>query len=128
MGLSRGAASCDFVDTSRVVTARINEHLGTLGATHRARCHTASADEFIEGAEGPFDIVFVDPPFSLGLAENTCTLLARANLVRDQGLVYLETDAATPLPTLPGNWTVHRDKVAGDVAYRLFRVAARGSH
>ncbi|MCL0229036.1 16S rRNA (guanine(966)-N(2))-methyltransferase RsmD, partial [Klebsiella pneumoniae] len=30
------------------------------------------------------------------------------------------------LPTVPANWSLHREKVAGQVAYRLYQREAQG--
>jgi len=120
--LSRGAAHCDFVDTSRTVTDRVAGYLESLDARDRGTCHTCTAQRFLETAAGPFDIVFIDPPFRLELARATCDVLAGRALVRDGSLVYLESDAHHPGPETPAGWQLYRDKVAGGVAYRLYRV------
>jgi 16S rRNA (guanine966-N2)-methyltransferase len=120
--LSRGAAHCDFVDASPVATSRVGEHLATLHGTDRGRCHTCAARQFLKGATAPYDIVFIDPPFGLDLVADTCVALAEGNLLREQGLVYVESGADSPPPPVPPNWRLHRDKVAGAVAYRLYRV------
>lgn len=124
--LSRGAEHCDFVDRSRAVIERVTEHLETLGARDRADCHQAAALEFLERAHTPYDIVFIDPPFSLDLAADVVAALSRGQLLRDAALVYIESGAGSPPPDVPGDWRLHRDKVAGAVAYRLFLVGGRG--
>ncbi len=123
--LSRGAAHCDFVDTSREVVQQLAAHLQILGAESRGRPDRTSALEFIESASTPWDIVFVDPPFGLGLAEPCCSLLQSRDLLSDGALVYVETGNAEAAPQLPANWDCHREKVAGGVAYRLYIVTAK---
>jgi 16S rRNA (guanine966-N2)-methyltransferase len=118
--LSRGALSCDFVDTSTAALGQIEHHLQTLHAATGARCHAMPAMTFLENAREPYDVVFVDPPFNRGLVVPVCSQLDILSLVVAQGLVYIETSAADPAPTMPGQWRLHRDKVAGEVAYRLF--------
>lgn len=122
--LSRGAAHCDFVDQSREVITRLKGHLDTLGAPDRGHCHRSTAEQFLEQATGPFDIVFVDPPFSLELTAPVLDALVRCQLLHDQALVYVESGANSPLPGVPDNWHLHRDKVAGAVAYRLYRAGS----
>jgi len=119
--LSRGAAHCDFVDTSRAATARVAGYLDALGARDRGRCHTGTAQDFLAHTTRAFDLVFIDPPFALEIAQDICNALAAGRLVREGGLVYVETDARAPAPQAPAGWHLHRDKVAGGVAYRLFR-------
>ncbi len=124
--LSRGAAHCDFVDPSPEVIAKVAGHLDNLGARDRGHCHRESAEEFLAHATGPFDIVFVDPPFSLGLTERTLNDMASRRLLRDGALVYVESAADGSPPAVPAGWHLHRDKVAGAVSYRLYRAGGSG--
>lgn len=119
--LSRGAAHCDFVDTSAQALRQLRGHLDTLGAGDISSCHLCSALDFLSTATGPWDIVFVDPPFGCELVESSCALLARPGLLAQHALVYVETGNREQ-SCLPDGWTLHRDKQAGDVRYRLFVV------
>lgn len=120
--LSRGARHCDFVDTSQAALAQIGSHLTTLGATGIGQCHPSSALQFLQATNEPYDLVFIDPPFSRELVNPTCTVLAERNLLVAGGLAYVEYAASEPPPTTPPGWSLHRDKTAGDVTYRLFIV------
>jgi 16S rRNA (guanine966-N2)-methyltransferase len=119
--LSRGAASCDFVDTSAVALGQIAQHLETLQAELQGHCHALSALGFLEMTTDPYDIVFLDPPFGAGLVDPACALLAARGLVADGAMIYVETSAHEPLADLPANWLAHREKLAGEVSYRLYR-------
>ena len=118
--LSRGAAHCDFVDTNGAALAQITEHLRTLGADHAGTCHRVSAQQFLQQAALPYDIIFIDPPFKLQMVESVCASLADSRLLTSTGLVYVETAATEAPPTFPSNWNLRREKVAGGVTYRLF--------
>jgi 16S rRNA (guanine966-N2)-methyltransferase len=120
--LSRGAASCDFVDASSAATSQIAAHLDTLGALERGHCHTLSAQSFLTGAQRSYDLVFIDPPFGSALVEPSCALLAAGGLVAPGARVYIEMGTNEPAPLVPADWTLLRDKTAGGVAYRLFVV------
>ena len=121
--LSRGAAYCDFVDTSRTALDQIRSHLTVLDATGRAGCHRETAAAFLQHAGPlPWDIAFIDPPFGENLVAPTCALLARRNLLAANALVYIESGTGEGVPALPDDWSLHREKTAGGVAYRLFVV------
>ena len=119
--LSRGAARCSFVDSHEGSIAAIREHLATL-ACDRAECHRRDAIELLQGggADTGFDLVFLDPPFQAGLLEPAASALEGNAWLADKALVYIESGTREPEPTLPANWTLHRDKSAGEVRYRLF--------
>jgi 16S rRNA (guanine966-N2)-methyltransferase len=119
--LSRGAGHCDFVDTSHAAIAQIKNHLKLLGAHDEGKCHPVAAQQFVQRARGPYDIVFIDPPFGLQLVTPISAALAQACLLADDALIYVETAANEPVPELPSGWSVHREKVSGGVAYRLFK-------
>lgn len=118
--LSRGAAHCDFVDTNGVALAQIAGHLRTLGADHSGSCHRITAQQFLQQAAQPYDIVFIDPPFKLQMVESVCASLADSRLLTSTALVYVETAAPEAALTFPSGWSVHREKIAGGVSYRLF--------
>jgi 16S rRNA (guanine966-N2)-methyltransferase len=69
-----------------------------------------------------YDIVFIDPPFMQQLVGPICEALAKKQLLSNDALVYVETGAMEPPPEVPLDWNLHREKVAGGVAYRLFSV------
>ena len=124
--LSRGAAQCDFVDSSRIAQTAIAEHLKRFEAVEQGHCHPGPAQQFLKTATQPYDIVFIDPPFKLPLVEPTCNALAQRHLLSDGALVYIESKAKSPPPRMPTGWHLHRDKVSGGVAYRLFKVERAG--
>lgn len=69
----------------------------------------------------PYDIVFIDPPFRQGLLEQTISLLQTNNWLADNTQIYIETEKELQLPQLPEHWQLHREKVAGQVCYRLYQ-------
>ena len=122
--LSRGADHCDFVDTSAAAIEQIEAHLGTLDASQRGGCHRMPADRFLKSTSAAWDLVFVDPPFGMDLVNPTLMLLEEENLLHDEARIYVETAPQDPAPQVPAHWSLHREKKAGGVIYRLF--TARG--
>jgi 16S rRNA (guanine966-N2)-methyltransferase len=125
--LSRGAAHCDFVDCSSAAVAQVRDHLKLLSAYDKAGCHPVSAMDFLRTTSTAYDIVFIDPPFKLHLVEPVCAALSQYHLLQEHALVYVEMEATQPAPHTPPDWTLHREKHAGRVTYRLFRVGAPGN-
>ncbi len=71
---------------------------------------------------GPFDIVFIDPPFGADLVGPCCEDLHRYGLLADDAFVYVETAARESSPATPPAWDLFREKRAGGVVSRLFTV------
>jgi hypothetical protein len=70
-------------------------------------------------------VVFVDPPFRKGLLEETLALLEQTAGWR-MTRCYVESEVENGLPPVPAHWDLHREKVAGQVAYRLYQRQAQG--
>lgn len=118
--LSRGAGHCDFVETNDAALVQIAAHLRTLGADHSGTCHRITAQQFLQQATLPYDIVFIDPPFKLQMVEAVCAVAADSRLLTSNALIYVEMAATESSPTFPSGWHLHREKMAGGVTYRLF--------
>jgi 16S rRNA (guanine966-N2)-methyltransferase len=118
--LSRGAAHCDFVERDHKAAAALNDHLDSLGARQRGRVYSEDAAQFLSGENGPYDIVFLDPPFAIDQLTQTCDALLASTALTDQTLVYVE-HSARQSPTLPAVWSQLRAKRSGEVMYTLQR-------
>ncbi|MBL0939805.1 MAG: 16S rRNA (guanine(966)-N(2))-methyltransferase RsmD [Gemmatimonadaceae bacterium] len=68
--LSRGAATCDFVEQSLKVLRVIEGNLTALGGHAGAQVHRDEAVRFVQGlSAGAYDVAFADPPYASGIAE-----------------------------------------------------------
>jgi 16S rRNA (guanine966-N2)-methyltransferase len=114
--LSRGARHCTFVETSSAAIEGINAHLSLLNAVDRGRVINTNA---LSWRDDPFDIVFVDPPFSENLAIDSLRHLINNQLLTDSALVYLEVASTASLEDLPPALSIIRDKQSGAVRYLL---------
>ena len=94
--LSRGAATCDFVETARPVLAVLQSNIALLNAGDTAIIHRTSAEQFVSTlAENAFDVAFADPPY------NTETALKLAETwlrVPFAGVLCIEHSASVHLP------------------------------
>jgi 16S rRNA (guanine966-N2)-methyltransferase len=124
--LSRGAGDVVFVEQDPEVARYLQATLeGLACAEGRVVCEDALA--FLKHPAGPFDVVFLDPPFAAGYLPAVLERLARPGWLEPGAHVYLEAPAADGPPALPAGWTLHRSKRAGEVGYHLARLpAARG--
>jgi 16S rRNA (guanine966-N2)-methyltransferase len=118
--LSRGAARVAFVDESRLVTQQLQEHLHTLQCTDGVVINMSALDYLQRGSGVEhYDVIFLDPPFNLGLVKKCIRLLEEKAWLRANTFIYLETESDLKDLALPNDWEVLREKVAGQVTYRL---------
>jgi 16S rRNA (guanine966-N2)-methyltransferase len=90
--LSRGAASCLFLDTDPAARAALMTNIeacSAQGITRVWKRDAACLDPMPATANGPFDLVFVDPPYGKGLDVAALAGLAKGWLALD-GLIMLE--------------------------------------
>lgn len=102
--LSRGAASADLVErgpAAAAVVAKNAERVSRACDGAPARAHRAAVATYLARAAGPFDLVFIDPPYDLAdgdLAEALAllrpTLSAGALVVVERGKRSAEPDWA----------------------------------
>lgn len=71
----------------------------------------------------PYDIVFIDPPYTSDWAVKTLRKLAAESLVHRDSLVYVESAEALDPKSLPPGWDLYRAKTAGQVRYHLVSCA-----
>lgn len=79
-----------------------------------------NALSWLAGDGQPFDVVFLDPPFRKGLLAETVLLLEQRGWLADEARIYVEAEAESAAADVPASWQLHREKVAGQVAYRLY--------
>lgn len=118
--LSRGAGLSVMIELDARVASCLRENLNLLKAGGGAVEQMDSLARLRQGyGEQPFDVVFIDPPFSLNLWQESINGLESGNWLAESASIYIESGLDTPYQ-VPANWVLHRDKRAGKVSYRLY--------
>lgn len=98
--LSRGASRAVAVDAAQGATRVISENARTLGL--KLDVVNAKAETYLlTAAQGPFDVVFIDPPYNLPEENLSRVLEALVEHLADDGLVVVERTKRSPEPTWP---------------------------
>lgn len=118
--LSRGAKSVQFVELNRQAAQKIEQNLALL-KTEDGQLLNGDALKFIQTNQQEFEIIMLDPPFHKGIAQQACDLLTDASWLKTGTLIYLEMEQNSELE-LPESWQLLKDKKAGQLLYRLYRV------
>lgn len=121
--LSRGAGRAVFFERDGTQVRMIEADLARL---HQAGGQVRCVDT-MHALTGPapemFDIAFVDPPFDLAVWKQVAGLLDANGWLAPGAWVYVEAGVADAVDA-PARWRIHRQREAGAVRGRLFRVAA----
>jgi 16S rRNA (guanine966-N2)-methyltransferase len=125
--LSRGAAHATFVERSAQAVKALRKNIAATGFDDRAEVIVANVLSFVEqSVEGPYDVVFCDPPFAdVALLEATLAhpRLARA-LAPDAHVIARVLKKHQP--RLPGAARVMRVKEIGEETLVFLRYDGGG--
>jgi 16S rRNA (guanine966-N2)-methyltransferase len=125
--LSRGAASCTWVDQHREAARLIRENIEKLDGAEtplasRVRCQEVAQWLRSPAPAGPYDIVLADPPYQEDRAWLTrllaelpaCGALAKRALLVFEGHKHLD-------PVEQPHWTLLRDRTYGLTRLHIYR-------
>ncbi len=117
--LSRYASKVTLLELDKGAANQLKANLQLLGASNGEVVQTNCLNYLKQPGQG-FDVVFVDPPFRKDLVNPTCELLENNQWLTDDALVYIERESELTELDLPGNWSLLKEKIAGQVVYQLY--------
>ena len=116
--VSRGAASLDLVEKSPRAAAIVERNAAkvakSLGRDAAIRVHRSAVSAFLGAPRGPYDLVFLDPPYDLPEGELTHALALLTSSLGPGATVVIERAGRSPMPTLPDGLAHERHKKYGD--------------
>lgn len=118
--LSRGAGSALALDLNPAAVTSLRGHLATLRCDNGQVLQSDALAYLQNQPATPFDLVFLDPPFSQDLLLPACTLLEERGWLADDAWVYTESEQVPSSLGMPANWRLHREQKAGQVHYALW--------
>jgi len=127
--LSRGAARVVFVERHRPTAQRLEKLLAEWGLSERGevwpRDFLAAAKQL--AAQGPFDLIFLDPPYSQGLATPALAKTAEYKLLAPEGLIILR-HVKTEEPSIPAGLRRFDRRRYGDGRVDFFNREKKDDH
>jgi 16S rRNA (guanine966-N2)-methyltransferase len=114
--LSRGAASCAFVEQDSAAIAAIKANAAKLGVAPDIRQHAAERATIA----APLDLVLIDPPYGTGLGQRALSHLAHRGGLAPGALASIET-ASREVVTVPG-FAIETERVFGKARITLLRL------
>ncbi len=121
--LSRGAKCVQFVEASRTVAAALHQNIETLGVPqNKALVAIQDARSYLAAAPSkPFDIVFLDPPFTGDLLHQVISLINTSAWLAEDAIIYVEYAKKTAPIQVPLSWRLHREGKTSQIRYSLYR-------
>ena len=121
--LSRGAASCCFIEHDRFMMAILEKNIITCALTAKVECLVLDALKGLQllARQGKkFDIVFFDPPYLSNLYVFVSDELASLSLLSEDVLLVAECSSRIPLAERFGRLVKYDRRVYGDSALEFF--------
>lgn len=125
--ISRGASSLLCIEKDKQAANQLKTNCGVLNAD--TQIQVLQGDFFAKAQQltGPFDLVFVDPPFHKNMASKTVQSLFEQGLVTTDSIVYLEQEASSDFNIATSEFAERfeliKEKKAGQVLAQLFRIS-----
>lgn len=119
--LSRGAAHCTFIEPHVKQATQLKQNLLKLQASN-ALVLNKTAEAALPALKQAFDLVFLDPPYSLNLWEQLAELVQPH--LNANAKIYVEADRPLGQLKLPADWQLSKQTRAGQVHAGLYIRAA----
>lgn len=121
--LSRGAASCVFVDRRADTVKLVRENLKLTELSDRARVVAGDSMEYLSTQREKFDLIFLDPPYEAGLLESALAQIARFDILTPHGIIAAEAPSDKTLPALAAPYRSSRTYRYGKIGLTIYRRA-----
>ena len=118
--LSRGAARVTFVEDGIKGRALIRQNVEKMRAQGQIDLYRRDATRMGPNRGAPFDLVFLDPPYGLGLGEKALASALEGGWIAPGAMVVWEE--AAPVPPVPGLAPFDQRRY-GDTVVTLLRAA-----
>lgn len=124
--ISRGAARADLVEkaprAASVVERNAAKVRKAIARDAEITVHRTSVLAYLHVTRGPFDVVFIDPPYDMPEDELTTVLELLIPSLAPGATVVVERASRSAEPTLPAGLFADRSKRYGDTALWWSRV------
>jgi len=119
--LSRGAASCTFVDNAKDSLLITKTNLEATHLDSSAVVVSADSIDFLTKTDKKFDIIFIDPPYESDLYEKSLFKIKENRLLTGSGFIVLEYDTETTPPFDFCGFEIFKEKKYGRVKILLMK-------
>ncbi|TKD52174.1 16S rRNA (guanine(966)-N(2))-methyltransferase RsmD [Sphingomonas baiyangensis] len=116
--LSRGAASCVFVEQDRAALDALRANIARLGVNADIRAQSVLA---LGPAPAPLDLILLDPPYGTGAAIVALERLGRLGWIAPATWISIETGAREPVAVK--GFAIDAERVHGKARLTLLRMA-----
>lgn len=114
--ISRGAEKCTFVEHNKKTFDILKENVYDLGFGQSVEYYNQdafAAVQKISVLNKKYDIVFLDPPYSMGLVEKSIQMIYKLDILNDEAIIVSEYDIKDNIPEKIGSIVKYRQEKYG---------------
>lgn len=117
--LSRGAATCVFVEKNRQHAKILSENISSLQCQNRTQVKVEPVERHSWEEMGPFDLVLLDPPYAESELVDLLRRLGCGKALKPGGIVLFEHEPKLRWPEIPG-LELHSTRKLGPAGISVF--------
>ncbi len=121
--LSRGAKEATFIEKDRAAQKALKQNIENIGFCEEVKIFNGDCLKFLPDMRGPFDLVFLDPPYNKGYVNKIMPLLAKPGFLAQEGIIVLETAAKEKEIPADDCWLLQKESKYGDTAVLYYQKA-----
>ena len=121
--ISRGAEKVTFVENYSPAYEILSKNIINLQCQNKTEIINSNCFDYIDKLnkeELKFDLIFLDPPFHERLIQKSLNIISENQLLKEQGLVYIECERDLDLGSLKTNLTQLKLSEGGETKYCLY--------
>ncbi|SQD79800.1 16S rRNA (guanine(966)-N(2))-methyltransferase RsmD [Moritella yayanosii] len=119
--LSRYANSGLLFEKDPSAASQLQQNIDLLDADNATLVRGDTLHLLTTVPEHRYDLIFIDPPFRQDLLEDCCAKLEANNWLSADAVIYIEREKELNQVKLPANWTILKEKQAGQVCFELYQ-------
>jgi len=123
--LARGAKECYFVDISHKSLNFVKKNIEICNFVDKTKIVQSDYDKAIENfcsLKLKFDYVFADPPYDLLCLNNIASRILQNNLLKEDGLLIIETDKSEEAFDLDCKNITYKEKIYGRTRISMIKL------
>ena len=121
--LSRKAEYVSFIEKDKNIFIKLNDNINLLNLTDRSKTHLANGLSWLTSNTNKklnFNIIFIDPPFGLGLIEKVYLIMQKKKILKKGCLIYIEAEKEINLKKICAEWKEIKQANSNRTSYSLF--------
>ncbi|CAL4317880.1 16S rRNA (guanine(966)-N(2))-methyltransferase RsmD [Buchnera aphidicola] len=116
--ISRNATHVTSLEIDKNTAIILKNNIKKLKINNLNVIHT-NAIHWLKKNGTPYDIIFIDPPYSIELINETLILLNKNKWLKKNSMIYIEKNKKKILK-IPENWVLYKKKHTSQIEYYLY--------